>query len=310
MASKRPAVVGVFRDKEQAQRAIAALRQAGFRNSQIGVIAKDKKVAKDLEVDQETYAEEGAAVGTAAGAAVGGLWGLGIAAGLLTPIGPVIAGGTLAAILASAAAGAAAAGLAGFLIGLGIPEDEVRFYEKELKAGRIIVTVKGGQRDSEARRILQQYEGYSAAASPALATNGQRARVAGRATAGDGATHVELREEELNVRKQPVETGQVRVRKEVVTDKRTLQVPVTREEVVVERKRVPGGRAARSRIEEGEEIRIPVREEQVHVEKRPVVKEEVTIGKRRVQDTKEVAATVRKERARIEQQGKVGVRSR
>src|SRR5512135_3356197 len=48
----------------------------------------------------------------------------------------------------------------------------------------------------------------------------------------------------------------------------TIQVPVQREEMVIERQ-TPTGELV-------EEIRIPVSEEQVTVEKRPVVKEEVT----------------------------------
>ena len=46
-----------------------------------------------------------------------------------------------------------------------------------------------------------------------------------------------------------------------------------REEVVIERR--PAGGAAVLGIKEGEEIRIPVTEEEVTVEKRPVAKEEV-----------------------------------
>jgi hypothetical protein len=51
------------------------------------------------------------------------------AAGVLPAIGPVIAGGLLAAVAASAAAGAAAGGIVGALIGLGIPEEEARYSE-------------------------------------------------------------------------------------------------------------------------------------------------------------------------------------
>src|SRR5437763_16630489 len=49
---------------------------------------------------------------------------------------------------------------------------------------------------------------------------------------------VELREEELQARKQPVEKGQVRVAKDVVEEQQTLEVPVTREEVTIERRPV------------------------------------------------------------------------
>ena len=63
-------------------------------------------------------------------------------------------------------------------------------------------------------------------------------------------------------------------------------------------------------MREGEEIRIPVREEQVNVEKEAVVKEEVTVGKRVVQDTERVGGEVRKEEVRVERTGDVNMRHR
>src|SRR5512135_3441934 len=128
--------------------------------------------------------------------------------------------------------------------------------------------------------------------SEALDTQYKSARTA------EGA-RLQLREEELQAHKQLVETGEVRVRKEVVTEHRTIEVPVQREEVVIERQAPTG--------EPVEEIRIPVRAEQVTVEKRPVVKEEVTVGKRVVQDIEQVGGEVRKEVVRVEREGDVDI---
>jgi uncharacterized protein (TIGR02271 family) len=136
--------------------------------------------------------------------------------------------------------------------------------------------------------------------SEALDTRYKSARTA------EGA-RIEVREEELQAHKQLVEAGEVRVRKEVVTEHRTLEVPVQREEVVIER-HAPTGEPAASDIRPGEEIRIPVRKEQVSVEKRPVVKEEVTVGKRVVQGTEQVGGEVRREEVRVEREGDVDVR--
>ena len=59
-----------------------------------------------------------------------------------------------------------------------------------------------------------------------------------------------------------------------MTENRTIEVPVTREEGVVERVPVEGREAGQ--FESGQkEIRVPVSEEQVRVEKQPVVTEEV-----------------------------------
>ena len=116
---------------------------------------------------------------------------------------------------------------------------------------------------------------------------------------------IQLREERLKVSKTPVETGNVHVRKEVHTDHQTIDVPVEREEVVIER-RPASGHAAGGEIR-NEEIRIPVKEEKVNVSKETVVKEEVSVGKRKVQDTERVSGTVRKEELKVDRHGDVDV---
>jgi uncharacterized protein (TIGR02271 family) len=119
---------------------------------------------------------------------------------------------------------------------------------------------------------------------------------------------IQLREERLKVDKSDVETGQVRVGKRVVSETKTIDVPVEREEVVIER-RPASGRAARGEIAgEGEEIVVPVKEERVTVSKQPIVTEEVSVGKRKVQDTHHVAETVRKEELDVDQEGDVKVK--
>jgi hypothetical protein len=77
----------------------------------------------------------------------------------------------------------------------------------------------------------------------------------------EGGEKIQLHEEELQVHKQPVETGAVRVRKEAVTEHRTMEIPVQREEVVIERQAPTGEPTSASDIAPGEEIRVPVSEE-------------------------------------------------
>jgi uncharacterized protein (TIGR02271 family) len=70
----------------------------------------------------------------------------------------------------------------------------------------------------------------------------------------------------------------------------------------VERHRLDPSEArdAKPRITE-DEIRVPLTEEEVIVEKRAVPKEELVVKKERVQDTEHVEADLRKERADIRQ---------
>jgi uncharacterized protein (TIGR02271 family) len=116
---------------------------------------------------------------------------------------------------------------------------------------------------------------------------------------------IRLREERLKVNKNPIETGNVIVRKEVHTDHQSIDVPVAREEVVIGR-RPASGHASGGEIRD-EEILIPVTEEKVNVSKDTVVKEEVSVGKRKVQDTVRVGGAVRKEELKVDRHGNVNV---
>jgi uncharacterized protein (TIGR02271 family) len=325
---ERGTIVGVFNDREDARNAIRALRDAGFREDQIGVASSNREGLRSVDDDEgeESYAGEGAAAGLATGAGLGALWGLGILAGVLPAIGPAIAGGTLAALLSSAAVGAAAAGLAGTLVGMGISKEEAEYYESEMKAGRTIVTVHADTRRDEALTILRRFNGYdmatrgtaahastqpTATARPARSAMADEACATGTTPPQRTATGGTIRahEEKLHASKTPVETGEAVVRKEVHKEHQTVDVPVTREELVVER-RSGSGRATSGDIQEGQEIRVPIREEQVNVEKQTVVAEEVSVGKRKVQDTKHVGGEVRKEEIKVDTKGDVNVRDK
>ena len=92
----------------------------------------------------------------------------------------------------------------------------------------------------------------------------------------------------------------------MITENQSVQVPVTREELVVER--VPAsGEARAGEIGRDQEVRIPLSEERVRAEKRPVINEEVRVGKRTVQNTEQVSDNVRHEELRVEKDGNVDV---
>ncbi len=289
-------VVAVFPTRERAEQAVAELVRAGFRTDQVGLVAKDAG-GKTVRTDAAggTNAAEGAAIGAAAGAGIGGLVGLGVLTGVIPVLGPVMALGTLGTILANAAGGAALAGLAGALVGWGIPEEDAKYYEGEVQAGRYLVTVAAAGRADEARRILHGHAGYDRASATRTTT----------AAAGGAGQTVQLKEEHLRASKEAVKTGDVTVRKEVHTEHQQVTVPVEREEVVIERRPASGPAAGEIKAEE---IRIPVKEEKVHVSKEAVVKEEVSVGKRKVTETETVAGEVKKEELKVETEGDVKVR--
>jgi hypothetical protein len=170
-ATGRETVVGLFGDRRQAAQAVEDLRRAGFGEDQVGLLARGEDVKPPPGTG--SLVGEGAIAGAVAGAAGGALWAVGTAAALLPPLGPVVAGGLLASVLASAAGGAALTGLVGALIGLGIPEEEARFYESEFKAGRTLVTVRAPGRVDEAYAILHHHGAFGRQpATPPGATAG------------------------------------------------------------------------------------------------------------------------------------------
>lgn len=296
-------VVGLFHNQADAEQAIQRLKQAGFSESEIGVAIKDRDRQQDLIQETGTQAAEGAATGAIGGGVLGGVIGLlaGVGALAIPGIGPIIAGGTLASTLAGAGIGAAAGGLLGALVGMGVPEEDAQHFDKGFRAGGTLVTVNAGARADEAQTCLYESGADLGSMGRGMATG---ASAAGRSPSfTEGSQSIELREEELRAEKERVQAGEVRLRKEVITEERTIEVPVTREEVIIERRPAAEGRTASGDIDDDQEIRIPLMEEEVRVEKTPVVREEVTVKKRQVQGMEEVSDTVRREEARIEQTG-------
>jgi uncharacterized protein (TIGR02271 family) len=290
-------VVGLFQDQPSAEAAIQRLKAAGFTEQQIGVAVRDRERQETLTEGTGTQAAEDATKGAVGGGVVGGVIGLlaGVGALAIPGVGPIIAGGALASTLAGAGIGAAAGGLIGALVGMGVPEEDAQFFERGFKEGGILVTVQAGDRTEVARQALVE----------AGADLGPSRRDYSRPAAE--SERLELREEQLDVDTHRKQAGEVRVRKEVHTEQRSIDVPVTREEAVIERHPVHG-REATGKPTGEEEVRIPLMEEEVDVQKRPVVREEISVGKRPVEETRTVSDTVRREEARIESEGDVGIR--
>jgi hypothetical protein len=237
--TEQPVVIGIFEDRRAVKRALAALKQAGFHDEQLGFAARsDHPTEGQTESEQppqrarailkgivggilgaadillipftgpadaglilesalpsvegaiDSYprrtsgqlaeAPKAAATGqeepqtetaiaegeegeteekrtsSIAGGVVGGV--AGAAAALFIPgIGPIVAAGTLAAILSGAALGSVAGGFLGAFERIGVPEHQAHHYERAFRAGQTIVTVKAGIRQQEAQDILRRY---------------------------------------------------------------------------------------------------------------------------------------------------------
>jgi uncharacterized protein (TIGR02271 family) len=103
-----------------------------------------------------------------------------------------------------------------------------------------------------------------------------------------------LRKEQIDISKKRVQTGKVKIHKEVVQDKKTITVPIKREEMVIE-------------AGMDQEIRIPLKEEEVEISKHPVRLAEVSITKRQIEEMEQAKATLKEEQAHYEVKGNVDI---
>jgi uncharacterized protein (TIGR02271 family) len=113
---------------------------------------------------------------------------------------------------------------------------------------------------------------------------------------------IPLTEERLEVSKN-VQEQQATITKKPVTETKTVEVPVTHEEVSIERRAPSGGEgqvASEGPVTSSEEINIPLKKEEVEVNKTPYVKEEVAVTKKPVTQTRQVTEEVTSERISTE----------
>jgi len=107
--------------------------------------------------------------------------------------------------------------------------------------------------------------------------------------------------EELDVQRRLVETGRVRVNKLVREHQETIEEPLIREQVVVERRAVNQLLNEPVSVRyEGDTMIVPVLEEVLVVEKRLVLKEEILITKQRTEQRESQTVTLRSEEVTVE----------
>jgi uncharacterized protein (TIGR02271 family) len=191
----------------------------------------------------------------------------------------------------------------GSFTGLNIPEQRSRYFQNRLTSSRngAVVTVNAGDRIPEAESIFRQYNadlGDNADTYNYSETETGSSQQLGQGQ-GQEQNNIQLLGEVLRVHKDRVSRGEVRIRKEVITETQTVQVPVTREELVIERRPVDQASPATGSIGESE-IRIPLSEERASVDTSTVVREEVAIGKKPVQDVRDLTGEVRREELVVE----------
>jgi uncharacterized protein (TIGR02271 family) len=298
--------VAFFRKYSDALTAISELKDAGFTSSEIGLVTSD---SSELDYDQEDDIQrtsndrnlrsanlesaEGIHTGTQRHSQDRGAW---------EKIKDFFTGEEESYRGDDTAYNSAFQHLSG-------SEDRARYYGSGLQAGGALVTVRAdAARLERAREILSRNNGdlrTTGFENEKFETNRPAMNTGARANEGEHS--LQLRGEVLRAMKERVQKGEIRLRKDVVTENQTINVPVTREEVIVERVDATGQTPVSGVIGDEKEIRIPVSEERVNVSKEQVVTGQVRVQKRTVQDTEKVSDKVQHEELRVEREGDVNV---
>ena len=287
-------VVGYFSSQAQTEAAINALKQAGFQQNQIGVAAQsaqgDSASSKgQLKKTNPAYK---------AGHAAGGAW---------ESVKNFFGGNTAEPYAGESSKETfndrvvtsedyGSDDVHQSLARLSVPAEHARYFGHQLGKSDegAVVTVTAQGREAEATGILKENGadiGDDAAEFDYGTTTAEPISV----------QNLQLFGEVLRVHKDRVSRGEVRIRKEVSTTTQSIEVPVTREELVLERVPVAGQQVASNATFASEEIRIPLSEERASVEKQAVVREEVLIGKKEVSDVKSFDEQVRSEELAVDQ---------
>lgn len=282
-------VAGYFHDTDKAEKAVEALRQQGF--AQIGIASHDEKKAAKLA--DRTDARAGVAVSP----------------------------GTSNLVQhAGEADYASADDIHATLLGAHVTPQQASYFENQVRKRGVLVTVatpldraheaqytlaSAGADTGENAEKASALEEPPSTASESAPIHPLTAESEAPLTPEEAGEHTfELRGELLRVYKERVQRGEVRFRKEVVTEHRQVEVPVQHEQVVVEHLPASGSEPASSApMGSGGEVRIPVSEEQVRVEKEPVVTEQVRVSKREVESKHPVQEDVRHEELISEAEG-------
>lgn len=163
-----------------------------------------------------------------------------------------------------------------------IPKDQVESYDGDTLRFRI-------SEDEAKSRYTGEYPPVSSTTRSVSANVNQE------------ETIIPVTEEKFGVSKSQ-STSEVAITKTPVTETQTVEVPVTHEEISVEKRPVnqATSTATGTPVESEQEIRVPLKQEQVQVTKQPYIKEEVAVKKKPVTETKTISDQVTSEEVRVQ----------
>lgn len=113
---------------------------------------------------------------------------------------------------------------------------------------------------------------------------------------------LELHKEELEISKKNIEMGRVKAFKKVFTIEKKILVPVTYEELIIEKEIINPDNTSKV-----ETIRIPLSEEHIEVKKHTVIIEKVDMCKQTIEEIIPIIETLKTEKLNIESAGDIKV---
>jgi uncharacterized protein (TIGR02271 family) len=164
-----------------------------------------------------------------------------------------------------------------------IPKDQVESYDGSVLRFRI-------SEDDAKSRFLRD--------SPPPSSSSSSANEGLAAARKAEETTVPLTEERLDASKRE-STREATITKEPITETKTVEVPVTHEEISVERRPATGSTTAERPVQSRTETKVPLKQEEVQVTKQPYVKEEVSVKKKPVTETRRVTDKVTTEKVKV-----------
>ena len=279
-------VAAYFPSHASAESAITKLKAAGFVESQIGLAAAGSDSLEATETGSTAYK-----AGHTAGSAWERFKGL-FEGNAAEPYSGEKTAETFNDNVIAPDPAYATEDVHGSLTGLSVPQEHSRYFGHRLGSGEgAIVTVYASGREAEALDILEESGGDVGNAAADYDYD---------KTPATTAKNIQLYGEVLRVHKDRINSGEVRIRKEVTSTTQTIEVPVTREELVIERVPV-SGKAVTGAAFQGEELRIPLSEEKASVTKEAVVREEVRVGKVQHTDVERLSEQVRSEELKVDE---------
>ncbi len=144
-------VVGIFDRVEYAERAAREIKERGLRTDDISIMVKNRDEGGERK--GEGLTNDNISNGAVTGGIIGGLAGLLLGAGMVAipGLGIIAAAGPITGLIGGAATG----GIIGGLIDLGIPEQESRKYENDIREGKVVFTMRTDEdKVEEIRSIL------------------------------------------------------------------------------------------------------------------------------------------------------------